>query len=239
MAQVEKMRSSSIDGFLSLVDPRLPFEESTDHDDGLTAFLNVRRSLFGLAYRMIGSAAEAEDIVQEVWLRWQTTNRSKVLDPSAFLRTTTIRICINLYRSARLRRETYIGEWILEPIDISANPGSGAEQKEALKSAVMILLDKLRPAERAAYILREAFDYSYRRIADLLRMTEPNVRQLLTRARKRIAKGPWTFPATIERLDLLEMFIYAAQNGNLTELEGFFVSEAASPSSRMSIVLGS
>ena len=232
MTQVEKMRSSSMDGFLSLVDSRLPFEEeSTDHDDGLPAFLNVRRSLFGLAYHMVGSAAEAEDIVQEVWLRWQTTNRSKVLDPSAFLRTTTIRICINLYQSARMRREMYIGEWLLEPMDINANPGSGAEQREALKSAVTILLEKLRPAERAAYILREAFDYSYRRIAEILRMTEPNVRQLLTRARKRIAGVPWARQRSAERLDLVEIFTRAVQNGNLTELEDFFIAEAASPSS--------
>jgi RNA polymerase sigma-70 factor (ECF subfamily) len=185
---------------------------------------------------MVGTAAEAEDIVQEVWLRWQTTDRVGVVDPSAFLRTTTIRICINLYRSARLRREIYIGEWLLEPIDISADPGSGAEQKEALRSAVMVLLEKLRPAERAAYILREAFDYSYRRIAELLRMTEPNVRQLLARARKRIAGVTWTLPKPTERLDLLEIFTRAAQNGNLAELEGFFVSEAAS-SSRMSVIL--
>jgi len=137
-----------------------------------------------------------------------------------------------------MRREMYIGEWLLEPMDTNANPGSGAEQREALKSAVTILLEKLRPAERAAYILREAFDYSYCTIAELLRLTEPNVRQLLTRARKRIAGVSWTQPKRIERQDLIEIFTCAAQNGNLAELECFFVSEAAS-SSRMSVALGS
>jgi RNA polymerase sigma-70 factor (ECF subfamily) len=238
MTQIEKMQPSTMDNFSSLSDPHLSFEvELKDYDDGLLAFLKVRRSLFGLAYRMVGSAAEAEDIIQEVWLRWQTTNRNRILNPSSFLRATTIRICINLYQSARLRREIYIGEWLLEPIDITADPGSGAERKEALRSAVMILLEKLRPAERAAYILREAFDYSYRRIAELLRMTEPNARQLLTRARKRIAGASWTLPNPTEQLDLLEVFTYAAQNGSLTELEDFFVSEATSPSDRIRVAL--
>ncbi|QHS53083.1 sigma-70 family RNA polymerase sigma factor [Edaphobacter sp. 12200R-103] len=238
MTQPEKMQSSSIDGFLSPADSQLPSKVESNGYDGLPAFLKIRRSLFGLAYRMTGSAAEAEDIVQEVWLRWQTTNRSRVLDPSAFLRTTTIRICMNLYQSARLRREIYFGEWLFEPIDIAADPSLSAERNEALKSAVIMLLEKLRPAERAAYILREAFDYSYCTIAELLRLTEPNVRQLLTRARKRIAGVSWTQPKRIERQDLIEIFTCAAQNGNLAELECFFVSEAAS-SSRMSVALGS
>src|ERR1700737_4527620 len=100
--------------------------ETGEHDDGLSAFAGVRPRLFGIAYRMLGSAAEAEDIVQDVWLRWQTTDRSVVLNPPAFLATTTTRLAINLAQSARSRRETYVGPWLPEPVDTSSDPHLGA-----------------------------------------------------------------------------------------------------------------
>ena len=128
-------------------------------DDGLSAFLSVRPRLFGIAYRMLGSAAEAEDIVQDVWVRWQTADRSVVRDAAAFLVTTATRLAINVMQSARSRRETYVGPWLPEPVDTSADPGLGAERGEALELGVLVLLEKLSPTERAAYILREAFDY--------------------------------------------------------------------------------
>ena len=136
--------------------------ETGEHDDGLSAFAGVRSRLFGIAYRMLGSAAEAEDVVQDVWMRWQSTNRNEVQNPPAYLATTTTRLCINLAQSAHSRRESYIGTWLPEPVDTSADPGIGAERGEALKLAVLLLLEKLSPTERAAYVLREAFDYSYR-----------------------------------------------------------------------------
>jgi RNA polymerase sigma-70 factor (ECF subfamily) len=144
---------------------------------------------------MLGSAAEAEDIVQDAWLRWQGTDRSVVVDPPAFLSTTTTRLAITFAQSARSRRETYIGPWLPEPIDTSGDPRLGAERGEALEFAVLLLLEKLSPTERAAYILREAFDYSYDQIAHTIRSTEANARQLVTRARKHIAMdvaGPLT-----------------------------------------------
>jgi RNA polymerase sigma factor (sigma-70 family) len=165
-----------------------PVETSTD-DDGLSAFLNVRPRLFGIAYRMLGSAAAAEDIVQDVWVRWQTTDRGVVRDPRAFLATTTTRLAINVIKSARSRRETYMEPSLPEPVDTSADPALGAERSEALKFAVQLLLEKLSPTERAAYVLREAFDYSYREIADILRLKEANTRQLVTRARQHLADG--------------------------------------------------
>ncbi len=116
--------------------------ESSVHDDGLSAFAEVRPRLFGIAYRMLGSAAEAEDIVQDVWLRWQATDRSVVENPPAFLATTTTRMCINFAQSAQSRRETYIGAWLPEPVDTSSDPSLGAERGEALKLAVLILLEK-------------------------------------------------------------------------------------------------
>jgi RNA polymerase sigma factor (sigma-70 family) len=149
----------------------------------------VRPRLFGIAYRMLGSAAEAEDVVQDVWLRWQSTNRSAVENPPAYLATTTTRLCINLAQSAHTRRETYIGTWLPEPVDTGSDPTVGAERGEALKLAVLMLLEKLSPSERAAYVLREAFDYSYHQIADILQIEEANVRQLVSRARKHIADG--------------------------------------------------
>src|SRR5438067_12528259 len=115
-----------------------PDLETGDHDDGLAAFAPVRPRLFGIAYRMLGSAAEAEDIVQDVWLRWQSTDRSAVENPPAFLATTTTRLCINLAQSAHSRRETYIAAWHPEPVDTSGDPGIGAERGEALKLAVLL-----------------------------------------------------------------------------------------------------
>ena len=159
------------------------------HDDGLSAFMSVRPRLFGIAYRMLDSAAEAEDVVQDVWIRWQTADRSVVRDAAAFLATTTTRLAINVMHSARSRRETYVGPWLPEPVDTSADPGLGAERGEALELAILVLLEKLSATERAAYILREAFDYAYRDIANVLRLGEANARQVVTRARQHVANG--------------------------------------------------
>src|SRR5205807_8688660 len=101
--------------------------DAAEYDGGLSAFFKARPRLFGIAYRMLGRAAEAEDIVQDVWLRWQTTNRSVVENPPAFLATTTARLCINLAQSAHTRRETYIGTWLPEPVDTSGDPGIDVE----------------------------------------------------------------------------------------------------------------
>jgi RNA polymerase sigma-70 factor (ECF subfamily) len=193
-------------------------------DNGLLAFLEERRNIFGIAYRILGSAAEAEDIVQDVWLRWQNTDRSKIFNPPAFLATITRRMCINLCRSARSRRETYVGSWLSDPIATNADPSLSTESEDALKTAVEVLLVKLRPTERAAYILREAFEYSSRQIADVLQMTETNVRQLLTRARKRIAEGHLGSARSTEQRVLLANMLDAVRNGNITALEGFLVS---------------
>jgi len=202
--------------------------ETGEHDDGLSAFAFVLPRLFGIAYRMLGSATEAEDIVQEVWLRWQSTNRSAVENPPAFLAKTTTRLCINLAQSAHKRRETYIETWLSEPVDISSDPGLGAERGEALKLAVLVLLEKLSPTERAAYVLREAFDYPYRQIADILQMEEANVRQLASRARKHIADGRSMSVSSDEQRSLLEAFIAAAQTGDMVVLEGLFAKGLAS-----------
>ena len=210
--------------------------ESGVHDDGLSAFAEVRPRLFGIAYRVLGSAAEAEDIVQDVWLRWQATDRSVVENPPAFLATITTRMCINFAQSAQSRRETYIGSWLPEPVDTSSDPSLGAERGEALKLAVLILLEKLPPTERAAYVLREAFDYSYRQIAEILQIEEANARQLATRARKHVTDERRTTVSADEQRRLLEAFIHAAQKGDLAALEGLFAEDVVSYSDGGGIV---
>jgi RNA polymerase sigma-70 factor (TIGR02957 family) len=205
-----------------------PDAEIGGHDDGLSAFAEVRPRLFGIAYRMLGSAAEAEDIVQDVWLRWQATNRSVVENPPAFLATTTTRMCINFSQSAQSRRETYVGPWLPEPVDTSSDPALGAERGEALGFAILLLLEKLSPTERAAYVLREAFDYSYRQIADILQMEEANTRQLVSRARKHIADERRTPASSEEQRRLLEAFIGAAQKGDVAALEALFAEDVVS-----------
>jgi RNA polymerase sigma-70 factor (ECF subfamily) len=197
-------------------------------DRATSAFLSVRSRLFGIAYRMLGTAAEAEDIVQDVWLRWHSTDRSVVRDATAFLVTTTVRLAINLAQSARSRRETYIGPWLPEPVDTAADPTLGADRGEALELAVLILLEKLSPNERAAYVLREAFDYSYSDIADILQLTEPNTRQLVTRARKHIADEGRAQVSSTEHRRLLEAFLSAAQQGDFTKLKGLFTEHVVS-----------
>lgn len=197
-------------------------------DDGVSVFESVRPRLFGIAYRMLGSAAEAEDIVQDAWLRWQGTDRSAVRDPPAFLATATTRLAITFAQSARSRRETYIGPWLPEPIDTSGDPRLGAENAEALEFAVLLLLEKLSPTERAAYVLREAFDYSYGQIAQTIRSTESNARQLVTRARKHISDGRRKSVSSSEQKRLLNAFIVASQKGDLPTLEKLFASDVVS-----------
>ena len=157
-----------------------------DLDHATAVFAEVRPRLFGIAYRMLGSAAEAEDLVQDVWLRWQTYDGAAVADPAAFLATTTTRLAINVLRSARVRRETYVGPWLPEPVDTEADPHLGAERGEALNLAVLMLLERLSPTERAAYVLREAFDYPYPQIAAIVQVGEAAARQLVSRARKHL-----------------------------------------------------
>jgi len=203
-------------------------DKTNSYDDGLSAFMSVRRRLFGIAYRMLGSAAEAEDIVQDVWVRWQTADRSVVRDAAAFLVTTATRLAINVVQSARSRRETNVGPWLPEPVDRSADPGLGTEQGEALELGVLVLLEKLSPTERAAYILREAFDYTYRDIANVLRLEQANARQVVTRARQHVTNGRRMPASSTKQRRLLDSFIAAAQHGDVAGLEGLLASEVVS-----------
>src|SRR5262245_43195374 len=194
-------------------------------DDGLSAFLRLRPRLFGIAYRMLGSVAEAEDVVQDAWLRWQTTDRRVVRDAGAFLATTATRLAINVMQSARARRETYVGFSQPEPVDTSRDPRMAAEQGQALACGVRMLLEKLTPTERAAYILREAFDYAYRDIARVLRLAEANARQVVTRARQHIASSRTAATSSTQQQRLLGAFIAAVHEGDVAGLEDLLTSD--------------
>lgn len=207
-----------------------------EHDDGLSAFVGVRARLFGIAYRMLRRAAEAEDIVQDVWLRWQATDRSVVDNPSAFLAKTTTRLCLNFAQSAPARRETCLETGLPELVDASDDPTLAAERTENLKLAVVVLLERLSPPERAAYVLREAFDYSYRQIAHILKTEEVNTRQLVSRARRHLANGRRSSAKSAKQWRLLETFIAAAQKGDMIPLEDFFTEDVISHSDRDVIV---
>ena len=188
-------------------------------------FEAVRPRLFGIAYRMLGSVAEADDVVQDAWLRWQGTDRSTVRDAGAFLATTTTRLAINALQSARVRRETYIGPWLPEPVDTAADPLLGAVRGEALEVGVLMLLEKLSPTERATYVLREAFDYSYREIATVLEIEEPNARQLAARARTRLEGARRTSADADEHRRLLAAIVAAAQAGEVAALEAMLAAD--------------
>jgi RNA polymerase sigma factor (sigma-70 family) len=191
-------------------------------------FQAVRPRLFGIGYRVLGSAAEAEDVVQDAWIRWQGADRGKVRDSAAFLATTTTRLAINAGQSARARRETSVGTWLSEPVDAEADPARSAEQTDALEHAVLALFEKLSPTERAAYVFREAFDYPYRQISQVLPVSEANARQLVTRARLHLAGERRTQVTTAEQQRFLDAFVDAAQTGDLRALEQQLVADIVS-----------
>jgi RNA polymerase sigma-70 factor, ECF subfamily len=194
------------------------------------SFEAVRPRLFGIAYRTLESAADADDVVQDAWIRWQGTDRNRVRDAAAFLATTTKRLALNVAQSARARRETSIDPRHPEPIDLHADPTLGAERREALELAMRMLMERLSLSERAAYVLREAFDYPYRQIAEVLATSEENARQLVTRARLRLAGEPRRQVGAVEQRRFIDAFVEAAQTGDLTTLEAFLAADVGTSS---------
>src|SRR4051794_21323414 len=188
----------------------------------------ARRRGFGVAYRMLGSVAEAEDVAQEALLRLARTD-SPIDEPAAWITTVATRLSIDALPSARLTRETYIGPWLPEPligdqIDIAAE----AELADSLSQAFLVILERLTPVERAAFILRDVFDYDYRSIAEIIGRSEANTRQIVGRARKQIDACRPRFEAdAATRNRLLERFVAAAQDGDLEGLEQLLAEDAA------------
>lgn len=205
-------------------------------ESAVEVFDQSRHRLFGIAYRILGSVAEAEDIVQEAWLRWQQTDRSAVRNPAGFLTTVATRLAINVAESARSRRETYVGPWLPEPVDTEADPTLGAERAEALESATLLLLERLRPDQRAAYVLREAFGYSYDEIAEILEISSVNARQVVSRAKRGVLSERREPVDPAKHRELLSAFVAAAQKGDLAQLERVLAADVVSLSDGAGIV---
>ncbi|MGW1890702.1 RNA polymerase sigma-70 factor [Streptomyces sp. NPDC002004] len=186
-------------------------------------FQTHRPRMFGLAYRMLGSAHEAEDVVQDAYLRWSGADRAAVVHPAAWLAKVVTHLCLNRLTSARARREEYPGPWLPEPVvtsDGTLGPLESAEQRDAVSTALLLLLERLTPTERAVYVLREAFAYSHREIASVLDIGEANCRQLYRRAVRHVTSGGTRFtPAPELRQGLVESFLSAAREGDLAGLE--------------------
>jgi RNA polymerase sigma-70 factor (ECF subfamily) len=155
-------------------------------------FMASKSRLEAIAYRLLGSASEAEDAVQETFLRWQDADVDRIRVPEAWLTKVLTNLCLNQLTSARARRETYVGAWLPEPLiagDPMLGPAATAEQRESVSYAVLVLLERLSPNERAVYVLREAFDYPHREIAEILDLTESASQQIFHRAKKHVADG--------------------------------------------------
>ncbi|MCX5054838.1 RNA polymerase sigma-70 factor [Streptomyces sp. NBC_00474] len=189
-----------------------------------------RPRLFGLAYRMLGSADEAEDAVQDAYLRFSGADRTGIEYPAAWLAKVVTNLCLTRLTSARARREQYVGPWLPEPVvtsDGTPGPLESAEQRDAVSMAVLVLLERLSPTERAVYVLREAFGYGHREIAGVLDLTEANCRQLYRRAVQRVGEDRSRFePVPQRQQELVASFITAAREGDLAGLEKLLAADA-------------
>jgi RNA polymerase sigma-70 factor (ECF subfamily) len=184
-------------------------------------FTNYRPRLFGLAYRMLGSVMDAEDIVQEAYLRWQQVSGAMVDEPRAYLTTVVTRLCIDHLRSARVRREQYVGPWLPEPLvtDQAPEPSNAPALAESLSMAFLVLLETLTPQERAVFLLHEVFGYSFTEIATVIGKSEANCRQIAGRARKHVEGRRPRFDASRDQQErLLHRFVKACTTGDMDAL---------------------
>lgn len=192
---------------------------------------NVYRSLlFAIAYRMLGSIMDAEDMVQETFLRWRQTSEQRVKSTKAYLTTIITRLCIDRLRSARVQREQYVGSWLPEPIvskqlttesstDPSADPSSAAELADSVTMAFLVLLERLSPLERAVFLLREAFDYDYKEIGRIVEKSPANCRQISRRARKHLADQRPRYPTSRQQQEqITHQFMLACRQGDIQGL---------------------
>jgi RNA polymerase sigma-70 factor (ECF subfamily) len=197
-------------------------------DSRTSVFEQHRGLLFSIAYRMLGSVADAEDALQDAFIRWQRATETDVRSPKAFLVTIVSHLCINHLQSARVQRETYVGEWLPEPL--VTEPGSDvsriAQVDESVSMAVLLLMERLTPVERAVFLLGEIFDYTHAEIAGMLGINEANCRQLLRRARQHVRMERPRFSASArQHTDLLERFYRAAGSGDMDGLLALLSSD--------------
>lgn len=201
-----------------------------DLDGAVSVFLRARPSLINIACRILGNVSEAEDVMQEVWLRLQRTDRTAVRSPLALLRTITVRVAINVLQSARRRRERCATPWLPDPADPGATPDVVAERQDAVERAVVLLMQTLTPQQRAVFVLRQGFGYPYDRIAALLHLSVPNARQQITRAQQRL-DAPWRQQPVdaVAQRRLVQALRAAAQVGDLARLERVLLRDAGEP----------
>ena len=202
-------------------------------DGGAEVFGGHRRRLFSIAYRMLGSVADAEDVVQEAYLRWRrVSDRGEVSSPGAYLSTVVTRLCIDRLRSARARREEYVGPWLPEPL--VAEPSKNAADRavvlnESVSMAFLVLLESLSPTERAVFVLREVFGYGYDEVSRLVGKSEANCRQIARRARESVAARRPRFEASRERHEeLTQRFVEACRSGDADALKELLAEDVVS-----------
>ena len=199
----------------------------------LHAFEEQRPRLFAIAYRLLGSASEAEDVVQDTFLRWHAADVQTLRSPAAWLTKVLTNLCLSRLTSARARRESYPGPWLPEPVltaQSALGPLDRVEQRESVSLAFLLLLERLTPPQRAVFVLREAFDYSHREIAEILDLTEANCQQLYRRARLRVAEHRQRFPQRSRTSQeqghrIAEEFLAAARSGDLAALESLLAAD--------------
>lgn len=192
-------------------------------------FEQYRPFMFSIAYRMLGSVTEAEDILQNAYLRYREMPAGSIASPKAFLSTVVTRLCLNQLQSAHVQRESYLGPWLPEPLlteDDPESPTSQAERLESISMAFLVLLERLTPVERAVFLLREVFDYPYADIAEIVGKDEVSCRQILSRAKKFIAGNrPRFTPSTEQHHQLLQQFLDAVEEGDLDGLTQLLTSD--------------
>jgi RNA polymerase sigma-70 factor (ECF subfamily) len=196
--------------------------------DALAAFQGARGRLFGIAYRMLGSVSEAEDVLQDAWLRWQSVDPATVGNPSAFLMRTVTRLCIDILGAARNRLTDYVGPWLPEPlIQTEDHPESIRMMEEDVSTAFLLLLERLNPVERAVFLLRESFDLSYREIAEAIGKSEENCRQIDRRARQRLDQAGRARQADPGEHDrLVAGFLQASRDGDMQSMLAILAKDA-------------
>lgn len=202
---------------------------NADEATRLATFEQFRGLLFSIAYRMLGSVADAEDMLQESFIRWQQACDEEIRSPRAFLITIISRLCINHLQSARVQREEYVGQWLPEPLltDSRNDPFTILKIDESISMAFLVMLERLTPVERAVFLLHEVFSYRYAEIAEIVGQSQVNCRQILRRARQHVGSGGRRFKTSEpERSDLLEQFLAATRSGNLDGLTALFSREA-------------
>jgi RNA polymerase sigma-70 factor (ECF subfamily) len=197
---------------------------ATDEGDRLATFYLHKRRLLSIAYRMLGSMSDAEDMLQETFIRWQQSSEEEIESPEAFLVTIISRLCLNYLQSARMKREEYFGTWLPEPVVTggAGDPAAASQTEDSVSLAFLVMLERLTPLERATFLLREVFEYEYAEIACMLEQSVANCRQLLRRARQHLRQQP-RFDATPEKQEeLLHQFLHASACGEMDGLLALF-----------------